>query len=90
MNYNYTELKKKSVVNIMDGRCLGKITDMVVSFPDGKVTGIIVPGKKNAFFCGNELIISPQCIERIGDDAILVRLCEKPSTTVSTEEYTEE
>ena len=81
MNYNYADLKKKEVVNVMDGRYLGKIADIVISFPDGKVTGIIVPGKKNAFFCAKELIISLGCIERIGDDAILVRICEPPKKT---------
>ena len=78
MNYNYADLKKKEVVNVLDGRYLGKITDIEISFPDGRVTGIIVPGKKNAFFCSNELIIGLHCIERIGDDAILVRLSEPP------------
>lgn len=89
MNYNYVDLKKKSVVNIMDGKDLGRITDMVFSFPDGKVTGIIVPGRKNAFFGGGELIIATKCIERIGDDAILVRLCaaeNDPSLCVESEE----
>ena len=89
MNYNYTDLKKKRVVNIMDGRDLGKITDMVISFPDGRVTGIIVPGKKSVFFCGEELIIGVHCIERIGDDAILVRICEK-SEKPAESNFTEE
>lgn len=78
MTYNYSDIKKKCVINVADGRNLGKITDLVISFPDGKVNGVIVPGKKNAFFGGSELIISACCIERIGDDAILVRLTEQP------------
>ena len=89
MNFNYRDLKKKCVVNISDGKNLGKITDMTVSFPDGRVTGIIVPGKKNAFFCGEELIIGVGCIDKIGDDAILVRLCE-PKPAPSPNDFTEE
>ncbi len=78
MEYNLSELKKKKVINVMDGKDLGKISDMLISFPDGKITAMITPGKKNSFFGGNELIISVKCIERIGDDAILVKLCEPP------------
>ncbi len=82
MDINYNDLKKKSVINLSDGRDLGKISDAVISFPSGKISAIIVPGKKNAFFAKNELIIGFGCIERIGDDAILVKLCrdgEKPA-----------
>ncbi|MBR2385436.1 MAG: YlmC/YmxH family sporulation protein [Clostridia bacterium] len=77
MDYNFTDIKKKKVINIADGKDLGKITDFIVSYPDGKIKSIIVPGKKNAFFTGCELIINFSCIERIGDDAVLVCLCKE-------------
>ena len=72
MDYNFTDLKKKKVINIVDGRDLGKISDLIISYPEGVIKSIIVPGKKNAFLSGYELIINFSCIERIGDDAILV------------------
>ena len=75
MDYNFSDLKKKKVINIADGRDLGKITDFILSFPEGKIKSIIVPGKKNSFFSSTELIINFACIERVGDDAILVHLC---------------
>lgn len=78
MEYNLTDLKKKKVINVADGKDLGKITDMVITYPEGKVKGIIVPGKKNGLFFSGELIINFKCIERIGEDAVLVSLCEKP------------
>ena len=78
MAYNLTDLKKKKVINVADGKDLGKITDMVITYPEGKVKGIIVPGKKNGLFFSGELIINFKCIERIGEDAVLVSLCEKP------------
>lgn len=77
MEYNLTDLKKKKVINVADGKDLGKITDMVITYPEGKVKGIIVPGKKNGLFFSGELIINFKCIERIGEDAVLVSLCEK-------------
>ncbi len=79
MEYNLTDLKKKKIINVADGKDLGKITDMVITYPEGKVKGIIVPGKKNGLFFSGELIIGFKCIERIGEDAILVSLCEKPA-----------
>ncbi len=86
MNYNYSDLKKKSVINVMDGKDLGKITDVVLSFPEGKIVSIIVPGRKNCFFGGGELIIGFGCIERIGDDTVLVKLCERAEEKMKYEE----
>lgn len=77
MNYNFSDLKRKKVINVADGRDLGRISDIIISYPDGRIGSIIVPGKKNSFFSTCELIINFSCIERIGDDTILVRLCRK-------------
>ncbi len=95
MEYNLTDLKKKKVINVADGKDLGKITDMVITYPDGKVKGIIVPGKKNGLFFSGELIIGFKCIERIGEDTVLVSLCEKPrlkdeKTSSAANDYEEE
>lgn len=76
MELGFNELKKKSVINVLDGRDLGKICDLIFTYPDGKIKAIIVPGKRNAFFKTNELIIDLRCIEKIGNDAVLVRLHE--------------
>ena len=74
MEYNYSDLKKKSVINVSDGKNLGKICDLVISWPDGKVTGMIVPGRKSGLFGGSELIIGFGCIDRISDDSVLVKV----------------
>lgn len=74
METSYSEIKKKNVINVLDGRDLGKVIDITFTYPDGNIKSIIVPGKKNAFFKTNELIINFCCIEKIGNDAILVRL----------------
>lgn len=82
MEYNLNDLKKKRVINVADGKDLGKITDVVITYPEGKVKGIIVPGKKSGIFFSGELIINFRCVERIGDDTILVKLCERTSQTI--------
>ena len=76
MELGFNELKKKSVINVLDGRDLGKICDLIFTYPEGKIKAIIVPGKRNAFFKTNELIIDLRCIEKIGNVVVLVRLHE--------------
>ena len=89
MDYNFSDLKKKKVINVADGRDLGKITDLIISYPEGKIKSVIVPGKKNMFVSGSELIIDFSCIERIGDDAILVRLYNSRRQETQTDDCDE-
>lgn len=74
---NYNDVKKKYVVNILDGKKLGKIKDMVFSFPEGKISAFIVGEAK--LFGGEDFIINLCCVNKIGDDAVLVSLAEAPS-----------
>lgn len=75
METSYRELKCKFVVNVTDGRNLGRTCDIVFSFPDGRVFGIVVPGKKGIrFFKNNDLFISIKSIVKIGADVVLVDL----------------
>ena len=86
MELSFKDLRKRDVINVADGKDLGKITDVVITYPEGKVKGIIVPGKKSGIFFSGELIINFRCVERIGDDTILVKLCERPSQTIGVAE----
>ena len=62
MEYNFSDLKKKKVINVADGKDLGKITDFILTYPEGRIRSIIVPGKKTSFFMSTELIINFACI----------------------------
>ena len=75
MTINYTELKKKEVVDISTGKNLGKINDLVINTKSGVIEKIIVPGKKNGFLSCDEFIIDFKCIIKIGDDLILYKEC---------------
>ena len=66
----FSELKKKKVVNILDGKVLGKITDLTFTYPEGKITDFIV----SQGFCRDENLVAIGCINKIGDDAVLVSL----------------
>ncbi len=78
MDLSFKELKKREVINIADGKSYGHIKNLVISFPYGYLTGIIVSqcGAKGIFsiFDNSELFISVKKINKIGNDVILVNL----------------
>ncbi len=77
MEATFLELRCKEVVNILDGRRLGHIIDMVFELGSARVLGFIVPGEKtgwNIFKSTDQLFIPYGCVVKIGEDAILVEL----------------
>ncbi|MBE7076160.1 MAG: YlmC/YmxH family sporulation protein [Clostridiales bacterium] len=84
METSFLELRCKEVVNIVDGRRLGHIVDIVFDLQTGCVQGIVVPGEKNfwnVFKSGMELFIPLSQIVRVGEDAILVELFANQNQT---------
>jgi len=72
MNYSFKDLKKKTVINVSDGSKIGKISDITVSFPNNCLVSFTV----SPSFCltnQDKQEISPCDIEKIGEDAILVK-----------------
>lgn len=78
MDLSFKDLRKRDVINLSDGACLGRITNLVLSFPKGVLTGIVVPGRKGfrlfRIFDKNEIFIDEKKIVKIGSDVILVNL----------------
>ena len=78
MELTYNELSKRDVINIVDGKCLGRITDMKFRFPQGTIQGIEVEGRRVCFlfraFNRSNLYIPDSNIVKIGGDVILVNL----------------
>jgi len=70
-----SELGDKEVINICDGRRLGCVTDVEVDIGDGRLLAIIIDNGVRLFAPRGErsIVIGWDCIERIGDDIILVR-----------------
>ena len=69
------DLRCKEVINICDGCRLGFVADVDVKIPDGQVCAIIVYGPCRFFGLfgrGEEFYIPWECIQRIGDDIILI------------------
>ncbi|MDR3263350.1 MAG: YlmC/YmxH family sporulation protein [Clostridiales bacterium] len=75
MELTFLDLREKEVINITDGKKLGRITDIVMS-GKGKIIGIVTPGERKLFKSGSDTnIFVPWCnIIKIGDDVILIEL----------------
>jgi len=83
METSFSELRQKDVINIVDGSCLGRTCDVVFTYPEGKVCGIVVPGSKGfRLFRRNELFIELKSITKIGEDVVMVNL--RPVTKCDT------
>lgn len=74
-----SDFQTKEVVNILDGKRLGQISDLEIDLRHGRVEAIVVPGpgKFLGFFAsGNDYVIPWRNIVKIGKDVVLVRLEE--------------
>lgn len=72
------ELRTKEVIDIRNGRRLGRVMDIEFCVVDSRVTALVVPADTSLIQtlrgekCGT--VIPWENIERIGDDVILVTL----------------
>lgn len=71
-----TDLSQKEVVNVLDGRRLGFISDIEINLEEGKIEALVLPGQ--AKFLGlfgkeNERVIPWSKVKKIGHDVILVQ-----------------
>ena len=75
---SFCELRRLEVINGSDGRRLGHIIDMIFSV-DGRVKGVILPyGKRGVFSKSQDLFIPFACLQKIGEDVIIVEINDLP------------
>ena len=72
-----SDLQNKDVVNIIDGKLVGNIIDIMINSSNGIMESLII--EKSKFFVflfsnKNEIEIKWNQIEKIGEDVILVRI----------------
>ena len=82
METTFSELRNKQVINVLSGRMLGNVCDIVIDFRKNCILGLVVPGSKSIFnvFKSNNEIFVPLCnICKIGEDVILVEVIEQCS-----------
>ena len=73
MEISYTYLRSKEVVNVADGKRLGRVCDVVFRYPENVFIGIVVPGCKGFSLKKGDVFIDVKCIACIGEDVILIR-----------------
>ena len=66
------------MINTVDGKCLGHITDIIFDVVCAKALGFVVPQPNQGFFGlfkgGKDIFIPFDCVCKIGVDVILVEL----------------
>ena len=78
--YTFCDLREKEVVNVADGKKLGRIVDLAFN-EKGHLIGLIVPGEKKfmkSITSGDGLFIPYRSVLKIGNDVILVDLNNNP------------
>ena len=71
-----SELRTKEVIDVQDGKRLGRVMDLEFCSADSRITALVVPSETSFLQtlrgekCG--LVIPWASIRRIGDDVILV------------------
>ena len=78
---SFCDLRCREVVSVGDGKKLGYVSDIEFDLCSGKILSIVVPAEKSllslgAIFQRDEYRIPWDCIQRIGDDIILVSNAE--------------
>lgn len=72
-----SDLKMKELINVLDGKRLGTITDIEIDVDSGRLTALVVPGAGGflgMFSRGDDLVIPWEKINKIGLDVILVEV----------------
>jgi len=74
MEISFSLLRSKEIVNLYDGKRLGRAVDITFDKETAKVLGIILPGEKRMFKKSDDLFIPVELIKKLGEDVILVKL----------------
>jgi YlmC/YmxH family sporulation protein len=72
-----SDFQSKDVINIVDGKKLGQVSDLELDLRQGRIDSIVVPhqGKFFGFFGnGTDVVIPWKNIVKIGLDVVLVKL----------------
>ncbi|GGA20933.1 YlmC/YmxH family sporulation protein [Paenibacillus physcomitrellae] len=84
-----SDFQTKDVINVVDGRRLGQISDLELDLGRGVIEAIVVPGYSKfmgLFGGGSDLIIPWKNIVKIGSDVVLVKMEEPKASPPSGSE----
>ncbi|REE92970.1 YlmC/YmxH family sporulation protein [Paenibacillus taihuensis] len=77
MSMKISDFQTKDVINIVDGRKLGQVSDLELDLRQGRIDSIVVPNYSRFFGLfggGTDVIIPWRNIVKIGTDVVLVRI----------------
>ena len=77
MVITFNELKEKEVINVADGKRLGRVEDVLFDKDEKRVVGVVVPGERKLFKKVEDVFIPIEELKRIGEDVILVKIFSK-------------
>lgn len=72
-----SDFQSKDVINIVDGKKLGQVSDLELDLRQGRIESIVVPNQSKffGFFGGGTDVVIPwRNIVKIGMDVVLVKL----------------
>lgn len=72
-----SDLQKKDVINISDGKKIGNIIDIKIEESTGNISSLVVETNKslfNIFMNREEFDITWKQIQKIGEDVILIKI----------------
>ncbi|GAA3403969.1 YlmC/YmxH family sporulation protein [Paenibacillus hodogayensis] len=72
-----SDFQSKDVINIVDGKKLGQISDLELDLRQGRIDAIVVPNHSKFFGMfggGADVVIPWRNIVKIGMDVVLVKL----------------
>ncbi|GAB6990599.1 YlmC/YmxH family sporulation protein [Paenibacillus pini] len=84
-----SDFQTKDVINIVDGKRLGQISDLELDLRQGRIDAIVVPSYsklRGIFGGGSDLIIPWRNIVKIGSDVVLVKIEDLKATINTAEE----
>ena len=72
-----SDFQTKDVINIVDGKKLGQVSDLELDLKNGRIESIVVPTNSRFFGLfggGTDVVVPWRYIVKIGMDVVLVKL----------------
>lgn len=70
-----SELQRKDIINVNDGRIIGRIIDAEINEKDGSLDSLVIEKSKyirNLFTSESDITIKYEQIKKLGSDVILI------------------
>ena len=71
MELSFNDIKKLQVINLNDGKNLGKVCNIIFFYPENTIKGFVATGGKCFRFSREEQFIPLSEVVRIGEDVII-------------------